>query len=319
MNDRFDIDRLTDANVYDQNNDKVGSIGEIYLDDQTDEPKFATVKTGLFGTKETFVPIDSATQSEDGLVVPFTKDFIKDAPNIDVDGHLDPEEERRIFEYYGLADGGTGRTDGFVDGVDGRDDADGIGRHEGDRLDDLDRDRVDDFDRIDDGDVHEGDRLDSDYVRDAQGDFDRGDTRVSSTTEGVFTEENRVAGGTGYETGRSRLRRRGVEAEREGVVPPLQSDEFQGRDSLGHETAERDLGRDEFNVDDDLARDRDLNRDILGDDFAQDHGVERDLRDEDLGRDRDVLGDDLARDHDLDRNVRDDGEFSDRDLRDDRL
>ena len=102
MNNNFDLETIYDATIYDQDNEKVGAVKEVYLDDQTGEPRFATVSTGLFGMKQTFVPLDAARASGEGdLTVPFTKDFIKDAPNIDPDGHLDPSEERRIFEHYG--------------------------------------------------------------------------------------------------------------------------------------------------------------------------------------------------------------------------
>lgn len=102
MTQNFDLENIDNAIVYDQNNEKVGTVKQIYLDDQTEQPRFATVSTGLFGMNETFVPLDAASRADDGnLTVPFTKDFIKDAPNIEPDGHLEPSEERRIFEYYG--------------------------------------------------------------------------------------------------------------------------------------------------------------------------------------------------------------------------
>lgn len=105
MTKNFNLENIDGATVYDQHNDKVGTVKEIYLDDQTGTPRFATVSTGLFGMKETFVPLEAARPVADGdLKVPFTKDFIKDAPNIDPDGHLEPSEERRIFEYYGTSD-----------------------------------------------------------------------------------------------------------------------------------------------------------------------------------------------------------------------
>jgi|SRR5690625_4060988 len=111
MTQNFNLENIDDATVYDQDNEKVGTVKEIYLDDQTDQPRFATVSTGLFGMKETFVPLDAAQQIADGdLKVPFTKDFIKDAPNIDPDGHLEPSEEREIFEYYGVGHGDTANT-----------------------------------------------------------------------------------------------------------------------------------------------------------------------------------------------------------------
>lgn len=103
-----DLDALENSTVYDSDNKKLGTVGQIYLDGHTEEPKFVTVNTGLFGTKETFVPYDAASHTADGLTVPFTKDFIKDAPNIEADGPLSAEDQQRIFDYYESDSGGTG-------------------------------------------------------------------------------------------------------------------------------------------------------------------------------------------------------------------
>jgi uncharacterized protein (TIGR02271 family) len=107
MSDFTSVEKLQNATVYGNDGDKIGTVGQVYLDDQTNQPTFVTVKTGLFGTKETFVPISEATQSADGLQVPFGKAFVKDAPNVDADGSITPEEERRIYEYYSLDYQGT--------------------------------------------------------------------------------------------------------------------------------------------------------------------------------------------------------------------
>ncbi len=98
------------GNVIGSDGSKIGSIGQIYADDETSEPTWVTVKTGLFGTNESFVPIESARQEGQDLVVPYTKDKVKDAPNIAPDGHLEPEEEDRLYTYYELS-GGAGYTD----------------------------------------------------------------------------------------------------------------------------------------------------------------------------------------------------------------
>ena len=42
--------------------------------------------------------------SGDRLTVPYTKDFVKDAPNIDEDGHLTPDQEQELYAYYGRTD-----------------------------------------------------------------------------------------------------------------------------------------------------------------------------------------------------------------------
>jgi len=124
-----DLRRLYDANVVDQNGDKVGGVGQIYLDDQTDRPTWATVKTGLFGTKETFVPLAEAQLSADEIRVPYTKDFIKDAPNMDADHHLSEAEEDELYRYYNIGNGvaGTQQTTTTTTGTAA------AGRVEGDR------------------------------------------------------------------------------------------------------------------------------------------------------------------------------------------
>ncbi|MDO4239991.1 PRC and DUF2382 domain-containing protein [Micrococcus sp.] len=100
--DRNSLDQLQNGDVFSTDGDKIGSVGQVYLDDVTNEPTFVTVKTGLFGAKETFVPLQQAQTTTDGITVPFTKDFVKDAPNVDADGSLTPEEEQRIYEYYSM-------------------------------------------------------------------------------------------------------------------------------------------------------------------------------------------------------------------------
>ena len=47
------------------------------------------------------MPLSDAELSADRVTVPYTKDFVKDAPNLDADGHLTPEEEQQLYAYYG--------------------------------------------------------------------------------------------------------------------------------------------------------------------------------------------------------------------------
>ena len=98
---REDVLNWRGRDLIDNDGDKIGSIDEIYLDRETDEPEWAVVTTGLFGTKRTFVPLSEAALSEDGVRVPFEKASVKDAPRIDPDGELSREEERTLYEHYG--------------------------------------------------------------------------------------------------------------------------------------------------------------------------------------------------------------------------
>ncbi|MEA2247524.1 MAG: hypothetical protein QOH46_2053 [Solirubrobacteraceae bacterium] len=100
--------------LLDNSGEKIGTIEEIYLDTDTDQPEWALVKTGLFGGKGTFVPLAQANPGADGVQVPFEKAHVKDAPNIDPDGQLSQSEERTLYEHYGLgyADNGSGSGNG---------------------------------------------------------------------------------------------------------------------------------------------------------------------------------------------------------------
>jgi len=99
------VSRVIGQDVYDETGEKIGSASEVYLDDETGQPEWVTVRTGLFGTKESFVPIRNADLTDDGVRVPVSKTQVKDAPKIDTDGHLSPEEEQELYRYYGMGAG----------------------------------------------------------------------------------------------------------------------------------------------------------------------------------------------------------------------
>jgi uncharacterized protein (TIGR02271 family) len=100
-----DVQQIVGADAYGSDGAKIGTIGQVFLDDQTGEPVFATVNTGLFGMSESFVPMAEATVVESGRVdVGFERDRVKGAPSVSPDGgHLSPEEEQTLYDYYGLA------------------------------------------------------------------------------------------------------------------------------------------------------------------------------------------------------------------------
>ncbi|HYX94421.1 MAG TPA: PRC-barrel domain-containing protein, partial [Geodermatophilus sp.] len=109
------ISRVIGKDVYDQSGDKIGSASEVYLDDDSGQPEWVTVRTGLFGTKESFVPLRDADLTDDGVRVPVSKAQVKDAPKIDTGGHLSPQEEQELYSYYGLGSGqGTTGTTGNI-------------------------------------------------------------------------------------------------------------------------------------------------------------------------------------------------------------
>jgi uncharacterized protein (TIGR02271 family) len=96
--------------VVDRDGEKLGTVKEIYEDQQTGKPEWATVAGGLFGLKSHFVPLAGASPTGEDVQVPVTKNQVQDAPSVDADGGLSEQEERHLFEHYGVpytSDGST--------------------------------------------------------------------------------------------------------------------------------------------------------------------------------------------------------------------
>jgi uncharacterized protein (TIGR02271 family) len=106
-----DIAALRGQDLYGRDGDKIGTIEEIYLDTDTDRPEWALVTTGLFGTKQSFVPIAEVGHDGDRVTVPYDKATVKDAPSVDPDGRLSEREEQDLYTHYGR-DYGTSAAPG---------------------------------------------------------------------------------------------------------------------------------------------------------------------------------------------------------------
>jgi uncharacterized protein (TIGR02271 family) len=82
--------------------EKIGKVDEIYLDDRSGKPEWATVKSGMFGSKSNFVPLAGASSAGEDVSVQVTKNQVKDAPGVEADGELSQQEEAKLFEHYGV-------------------------------------------------------------------------------------------------------------------------------------------------------------------------------------------------------------------------
>ncbi len=89
-------------NAVDSDGDKIGAIDEIYMDTETGKPEWLAVKTGMLGSKVSFVPIAEARESDGNVQLPYDKQQVKDAPNAEADGELSQEEEDSLYRHYGL-------------------------------------------------------------------------------------------------------------------------------------------------------------------------------------------------------------------------
>ena len=219
--------------VVDNEGNKVGKIGEVYLDDESGRPEWVTAKTGLFGGAETFVPLSDADEGDNEVRVAYDKATIKDAPRMEgADGHLSPEQESELYQHYGLEAG------------------DGDREHRNHDGDHADRDREH---RNHDGDHHDGAVGDGEsHDRDAN----RGTTRDASDGDGsmVRSEERVDVGTERVQSGKARLRKY-VVTENVTTTVPVEREEVRierepiDADGAGQDVrGDGDLGEDEHEV-----------------------------------------------------------------------
>lgn len=233
-----DVLAARSGKAYDSDGDKVGSVGEVYLDDQTGQPAWVTVNTGLFGTSESFVPLAEARIEGNDLHLPYTKAKIKDAPRQDADKHLDVEQEEALYRYYGLDHGAAGTTDGRRDaGAEHHRDHDLKDRVEGD----VDQARAD-------HEFRKEERHDARAERDlehADRDFDRG----VKDEAGVVRHEERVNVGTERrEAGKARLRKYVVTEQQQVDVPVTREEVHVTREPLNERADGAELGEETESV-----------------------------------------------------------------------
>ncbi|MFD6338729.1 DUF2382 domain-containing protein [Streptomyces sp. NPDC088147] len=100
--------RLNGLAIYDKDGDKIGNVGQVYVGDRSGRPEWVTVKTGLFGMKESLVPLSGARRAGEDIHVPYAKETVKEAPRLDADEHLDPSQEKQLYKHYGLTATGAG-------------------------------------------------------------------------------------------------------------------------------------------------------------------------------------------------------------------
>lgn len=90
------------SNLLAEDGSKLGTIVDIYLDKETEVPEWALVKSGLLGSSNNFVPLKEASTEGSDILVPYSKDYVKNAPSMDADGELSQQEEAELYRHYGL-------------------------------------------------------------------------------------------------------------------------------------------------------------------------------------------------------------------------
>lgn len=107
-----DVSSLPGKKVSDQLGVSIGQIKEVYaMDDGF--PMWVAVETKVDGEKRmTFVPLARVKDEGGELLVPYGKDHVLNAPEVDGDDGLSEEADQKLRGYYGI---GTGDQELWTD------------------------------------------------------------------------------------------------------------------------------------------------------------------------------------------------------------
>ena len=87
------MDSFEGRELFDSSGYKIGDILTVFTDDGLE---FALVKSGLFGTIRRLVPLNDVCESDDELVVPYSKDKVTLAPPAEADMRLSQRARERL-------------------------------------------------------------------------------------------------------------------------------------------------------------------------------------------------------------------------------
>ena len=105
-----ELQNMEGQTAVDVNGAKLGKIGQVYVDDQTGQPLWVTITTGMFGTKQNFAPLYGSRSDGGDLHLAVTKDMVTGAPGVEADGHIEDSENQALYTYYDGYLDSNGRT-----------------------------------------------------------------------------------------------------------------------------------------------------------------------------------------------------------------
>jgi hypothetical protein len=96
------IDSMIGADALDLQHERIGEVGQIYVDEQTDRPTWVSVRLGLLSGAEVLVPLEEAEWDDRVLHLAVERKIAREAPRKGMDEPLTVGEEERLFTHYGM-------------------------------------------------------------------------------------------------------------------------------------------------------------------------------------------------------------------------
>jgi hypothetical protein len=99
-----DVSSLPGRKVSDQEEAPIGEVKEIYAVGGDGHPVWVTVEAsaGIGDKRLVFIPLARLKEEDGELRVPYSKNYVRDAPEVDGSDGISPECERRLRDHYGI-------------------------------------------------------------------------------------------------------------------------------------------------------------------------------------------------------------------------
>jgi hypothetical protein len=94
--------------MLDRAGEKIGTIEEIYLVEETGRPEWALVKVGRLKGHTTLVPLTSAQPVGDGIRIGYEKDVVSDAPSVEPESEPSEQQVDAVYRHYGIEPSANG-------------------------------------------------------------------------------------------------------------------------------------------------------------------------------------------------------------------
>jgi len=87
--------------IIDRDGVRIGKLRDVYVDVETDQPQFGTVKEGIFERHLTFVPLTGVQVTPESLQITATKESVRSAPDLDLHGEeLSQADESSLYHHF---------------------------------------------------------------------------------------------------------------------------------------------------------------------------------------------------------------------------
>lgn len=100
---QWDVSDWRGKMLVDREGRNIGKLRDVYVDTDTDEPKFGTVKEGVLDRHLTFVPLAGIQVGPNDLQATVSKELVHSAPDMALrGGELSQADESTLYHHFEL-------------------------------------------------------------------------------------------------------------------------------------------------------------------------------------------------------------------------